>query len=292
VVGVDGSANSASALRWALHEAALRGDRVIAFFAWGYTPLGTPVTAGRSTRSTARPPHRRHWPLPSRPLSAPTWRRTSNSASSASWRRRRCLRTQRVPTCWRSGPEASGGSTAWCSGRSARPACTTRRCRWQSSPHPNQRRVQPTPAGRREVPRAAGSWSASTGPRARAGHCNGPSARPVGAEPASTSSTPGRRRTSCPHRSPGSRSTSTSSRRTLARSSTASSTARTSATSPHGVERILVRGGAARAVLDTSQGADLVVLGTRGLGGFTGLLLGSVTHHVAHHVRCPLVVIP
>jgi nucleotide-binding universal stress UspA family protein len=61
---------------------------------------------------------------------------------------------------------------------------------------------------------------------------------------------------------------------------------------PAPVERILVRGGAARAVLDTSQGADLVVLGTRGLGGFTGLLLGSVTHHVAHHVRCPLVVIP
>jgi len=34
------------------------------------------------------------------------------------------------------------------------------------------------------------------------------------------------------------------------------------------------------------------VLGSRGLGGFKGLLLGSVTHHVAHHVRCPLVVIP
>jgi nucleotide-binding universal stress UspA family protein len=58
------------------------------------------------------------------------------------------------------------------------------------------------------------------------------------------------------------------------------------------VERILVQEGAARAVLDTAQGADLVVLGSRGLGGFKCLLLGSVSHHVAHHVRCPLVVVP
>jgi nucleotide-binding universal stress UspA family protein len=61
---------------------------------------------------------------------------------------------------------------------------------------------------------------------------------------------------------------------------------------PVPVEPILVQEGAARAVLDTAQGADLVVLGTRGLGGFRGLLLGSVSHHVAHHVRCPLVVVP
>lgn len=61
---------------------------------------------------------------------------------------------------------------------------------------------------------------------------------------------------------------------------------------PEPVERILVCGGAARAVLDTAPGADLVVLGSRGVGGFTGLLLGSVTHHVAHHLRCPLAVIP
>ena len=60
---------------------------------------------------------------------------------------------------------------------------------------------------------------------------------------------------------------------------------------PAPVERILVRDGAARAVLDTAAGAGLVALGTRGLGGFRGLVLGSVTHHVAHHIRCPLVVI-
>ncbi len=60
---------------------------------------------------------------------------------------------------------------------------------------------------------------------------------------------------------------------------------------PGPVERVVVRGGAARAILDASAGADLVVLGSRGLGGFEGLLLGSVSHHAAHHVRCPLVVV-
>ena len=60
---------------------------------------------------------------------------------------------------------------------------------------------------------------------------------------------------------------------------------------PEPVERILVRGAAAPAILGTAPGADLVVLGSRGLGGFKGLVLGSVTHHVAHHIRCPLVVI-
>ena len=61
---------------------------------------------------------------------------------------------------------------------------------------------------------------------------------------------------------------------------------------PAPVERILACGGAAPAILDASLGSDLVVLGSRGLGGFKGLLLGSVTHQVAHHARCPLVIVP
>jgi nucleotide-binding universal stress UspA family protein len=61
---------------------------------------------------------------------------------------------------------------------------------------------------------------------------------------------------------------------------------------PATVERILIEGRAAPAVLDTAIGADLVVLGTRGLGGFAGLRLGSVAHHVGYHARCPLVVVP
>lgn len=60
----------------------------------------------------------------------------------------------------------------------------------------------------------------------------------------------------------------------------------------HHVERILVSGGAASAILEAAKGADLVVVGSRGLGGFTGLLLGSVSHQVAHHATCPVVIVP
>jgi len=38
--------------------------------------------------------------------------------------------------------------------------------------------------------------------------------------------------------------------------------------------------------------ADLVVLGTRGLGGAGGLLLGSTSHHVVQLSRCPVAVVP
>ena len=39
-------------------------------------------------------------------------------------------------------------------------------------------------------------------------------------------------------------------------------------------------------------GADLVVAGSRGLGGFRSLLLGSVTTYLAHHLTCPLLIMP
>jgi nucleotide-binding universal stress UspA family protein len=58
------------------------------------------------------------------------------------------------------------------------------------------------------------------------------------------------------------------------------------------VETTLVSGGAAEVVLREADDADLVVLGSRGLGGFRRLLLGSVGQQVAHHVSCPIVVVP
>jgi nucleotide-binding universal stress UspA family protein len=53
-----------------------------------------------------------------------------------------------------------------------------------------------------------------------------------------------------------------------------------------------VRAGPAAGVLcDLAAGADLLVVGSRGLGGFRGLLLGSVTHQVVAHSPCPIVVV-
>lgn len=49
---------------------------------------------------------------------------------------------------------------------------------------------------------------------------------------------------------------------------------------------------AAAAVLRHSHDADLVVVGSRGLGGFPGLLLGSVSQQVASHATVPVAVIP
>jgi nucleotide-binding universal stress UspA family protein len=58
------------------------------------------------------------------------------------------------------------------------------------------------------------------------------------------------------------------------------------------VERIVVRGSAARELIEVAKGAGLLVLGTHGRGGFAGMLLGSVSQHVAHHTPCPLVLVP
>lgn len=58
------------------------------------------------------------------------------------------------------------------------------------------------------------------------------------------------------------------------------------------VERLLVEGPAARGLLDVAKGATLVVVGSRGRGGFAGLLLGSVSQQVTHHAPCPVVIIP
>lgn len=53
----------------------------------------------------------------------------------------------------------------------------------------------------------------------------------------------------------------------------------------------LTSGGAAEQLVGRSASAQLVALGSRGLGGFTGLLVGSVAVAVTTHAHCPTIVV-
>lgn len=58
------------------------------------------------------------------------------------------------------------------------------------------------------------------------------------------------------------------------------------------IEGELVEARAAHALLQSARGADLLVVGSRGGGGFAGLHLGSVSSQCVHHAECPVVVVP
>lgn len=58
------------------------------------------------------------------------------------------------------------------------------------------------------------------------------------------------------------------------------------------IERTFVTGHPANQLLEAAKDADLLVVGTRGRGGFTGLLLGSTSQQVSHHAPCPVVIVP
>jgi nucleotide-binding universal stress UspA family protein len=57
------------------------------------------------------------------------------------------------------------------------------------------------------------------------------------------------------------------------------------------VIRRIHRGHPAKALVEESDRAELVVVGSRGRGGFTGLLLGSVSQAVLHHSHCPVAIV-
>lgn len=57
------------------------------------------------------------------------------------------------------------------------------------------------------------------------------------------------------------------------------------------IRPLVVQDNPAQALLDCAKGADLLVVGNRGHGGFTGALLGSVGQHCVQHAECPVVII-
>ena len=59
-----------------------------------------------------------------------------------------------------------------------------------------------------------------------------------------------------------------------------------------GIEVKVVEGSPVDVLHDESRDAAVVVVGSRGRGGFSGLLLGSVSQRVAQHAACPVVIVP
>ena len=57
------------------------------------------------------------------------------------------------------------------------------------------------------------------------------------------------------------------------------------------IETVVREGRPVEVLLEEAEGADLLIVGSRGLGGFGGLLLGSVSAQCAQHAHCPVVIV-
>lgn len=58
------------------------------------------------------------------------------------------------------------------------------------------------------------------------------------------------------------------------------------------VQAVIAEGHPAHVLVEASKHAEMLVVGSRGLGGFRGALLGSVSSAVSQHAKCPVLVIP
>jgi nucleotide-binding universal stress UspA family protein len=63
-------------------------------------------------------------------------------------------------------------------------------------------------------------------------------------------------------------------------------------TLPRGLDRLVIRGAAPEAILGAAEGAELIVVGSRGRSGLGELLLGSVSRDVVRNSSIPVVVVP
>jgi nucleotide-binding universal stress UspA family protein len=61
---------------------------------------------------------------------------------------------------------------------------------------------------------------------------------------------------------------------------------------PESVTVTAMAGFPVETLINASKDSDLLVVGTRGGGGFASLILGSVCNQVVHHASCPVVVVP
>jgi nucleotide-binding universal stress UspA family protein len=61
---------------------------------------------------------------------------------------------------------------------------------------------------------------------------------------------------------------------------------------PESVTVKAVHGFPVQELIGASKGADIVVLGSRGVGGFTRMLLGSTAGQVVQHAHCPVLIVP